>query len=68
MVKKMLLSMVVVLGLLALPRPASAGCLAKFEDCVLAAGAKDTFWSAWWSYCDCEVDLAECIRVSLIGC
>jgi hypothetical protein len=67
MVKKTLLSMVVVMGLLALPQSASAGCLAGFEDCILAAAQKSTFWSAWWAYCDCELDAAECLRVAVIG-
>ena len=67
MVKKTLLSIVVVMGLLAMARPANAGCLARYEDCILAAAQRATFWSAWWAYCDCDLDAVECMRVALIG-
>ena len=67
MVKKTLLSMVVVVGLLAVPRSASAGCLAGYEGCILAAAQRATFWSAWWAYCDCDLDAVECLRIAVIG-
>ena len=67
MVKKTLLSIVVVMGLLAVPRPASAGCLGGYGDCIIAAAQRATFWSAWWAYCDCDLDAAECLRVAVIG-
>ena len=67
MVKKTLLSVVVVLFLLAAPRPAMAGCTRDFENCVLAAAKLDSFWSAWLAYCDCELDYVECLRVAVVG-
>ena len=67
MVKKTLLSMIVVTFLFAAPRPAHAGCAGTFQDCLVAAAKTDSYWSFWWAYCDCELDLAECLRVAVIG-
>ena len=67
MVKKTLVSMVVVMLLVGSARTASANCLGKFGDCVVAASKTDSYWSFWWAYCDCELDLAECLRVAVIG-
>ena len=67
MVKKTRLAMVVVLGLLAMPRSASAGCLGQYGGCIIAAAQRPTFWSAGWAYCDCELDYVECLRIALTG-
>ena len=67
MVKKTLLSMVVVMCLLAAPRPALAGCLGSFGDCIKAAAAMDNVWYGWLAYCDCELDYLECLRIAIIG-
>jgi hypothetical protein len=67
MVKKTLLSMVVVTFLLAAPRPAIAGCIKEFQDCALAAARMDSVWYAWLAYCDCELDYLECLRIAVIG-
>ena len=67
MLKHTLLSMVVVMCLVAVPRPAHAGCGGKFQECLVAAAKTDSYWSFWWAYCDCELDLAECLRVAVIG-
>lgn len=65
--KKTLLSMVVAMNLLAVARPANAGCRGQYGDCIIAAAQRATLWSAWWAYCDCELDYAECLRIALIG-
>ena len=67
MVKKTLLSVVVVMFLFAAPRPANAGCIKSFQDCGLAAATNSNPWYAWLAYCDCELDFAECLRVAVIG-
>ena len=68
MVRKTLLSVVVVIALFAAPRPANAGCIKQFQDCGLAAvnNNSNPFY-AWLAYCDCELDFAECLRVAVIG-
>jgi hypothetical protein len=67
MVKKTVLSVVVVMFFFAAPRPAVALCVDKYGACIKAAVLLDSVWSAWFAYCDCELDYIECMRISVIG-
>lgn len=67
MVKKMLLAGVVMVGLVAVPRPALAGCTTTLAQCYEAAAGIDSFWYRWAAGLDCELDYAECVRIKLIG-
>ena len=67
MVKKILMTLVVIAGSLAAPRPAMAGCTTDLADCYLAAAKIDSFWYRWAAGLDCELDYAECVRIKLIG-
>ena len=67
MVKKILLSLVVLTGVFAAPRPAMAGCTTDLLDCYRRAGRVDSFWDRWAAGLDCELDFAECARTKLLG-
>ena len=67
MVKKILLTLVVVAGMVAAPRPAMAGCTTDFAECLERAAKIDSFWYRWAAGLDCELDYAECVRIKLIG-
>jgi len=67
MVKKIVLALVVLSGIVASPRPAIAGCTTDFADCYIAAAKIDSFWYRWAAGLDCELDFTECTRVKLIG-
>jgi hypothetical protein len=67
MVKKILLTLVMLGGFLAAPRPAMAGCTTDLADCYAAASQVDNFWYRWAAGLDCELDYAECVRIKLIG-
>jgi hypothetical protein len=67
MVKKIVLTVVVLAGSFAAPRPASAGCTTNLADCFTAAAKIDSFWYRWAAGLDCELDYAECVRIKLIG-
>jgi len=67
MVKKMVLALVVLSGVIAAPRPAMAGCTTDLADCYEAAAKVDGFWYRWAAGLDCELDYAECVRIKLIG-
>ena len=67
MVKKMLLAGVVMVGLVAVPRPALAGCTTTLSDCMVAAAKVDSSWYRFAAGLDCELDYVECVRVKLIG-
>jgi hypothetical protein len=69
MVNKMLLTLVVLSGLLAIPRSAMAskGCTTSLANCYSAAAAIDSFWYRWAAGLDCELDYAECVRIKLVG-
>ena len=63
MVKKMLLTAVVLAGFVAVPRPAMAGCTIDAARIATAAAAKiDSFWYRWAAGLDCELDFTECVR------
>ena len=67
MVKKVLFAALVLTGLIAVPRPALAGCTTALADCYTAAAKIDSFWYRWAAGLDCELDYVECVRVKLIG-
>jgi hypothetical protein len=67
MVKKILLALVVLAGLVAVPRTAMAGCTTDLADCFERAAKIDGFWYRWAAGLDCELDYAECVRIKLIG-
>ena len=67
MVKKILLAGVIVAGLVAAPRTATAGCTTNLATCYEAAAKIDSFWYRWAAGLDCELDFAECLRIKLIG-
>jgi hypothetical protein len=67
MVKKMLMTLAVIAGCLAAPRPAVAGCTTDLADCYLAAAKIDSFWYRWAAGLDCELDYTECVRIKLVG-
>ena len=67
MVKKILLALVVLTGLVATPRSAMAGCTTDLADCYERAAKIDSFWYRWAAGLDCELDYAECVRIKLIG-
>jgi hypothetical protein len=67
MVKKILVTLVVIAGCLAAPRPAMAGCTTALADCYVAAAKVDSFWYRWAAGLDCELDYTECVRIKLVG-
>ena len=67
MVKKIVLTLVVLSGVVAVPRPAMAGCTTALADCYTAAAKVDSFWYRWASGLDCELDYTECVRTKLLG-
>ena len=67
MVKKVLFAAFVVFGLVAVPRPALAGCTTTLADCYVSAAKIDSFWYRWAAGLDCELEFTECVRIQLIG-
>ena len=67
MVKKVLLAGVVMVGLVAVPRQALAGCTVTLSQCMEAAAKIDSFWYRFAACLDCELDYAECVRIKLSG-
>jgi hypothetical protein len=67
MVRKVLLAVVFMVGLVAVPRPVLAGCTTTLSDCMVAAAKVDSAWYRFAAGLDCELDYVECVRVKLIG-
>ena len=67
MVKKILMAVVIVAGLVAVPRTATAGCTTDLATCYEAAAKVDSFWYRWAAGLDCELDFTECLRIKLVG-
>jgi len=67
MVKKLLFASVVLLGFLAVPRSAMAGCTTDLIDCYGRAAKEDSFWTRSAMGLDCELDYVDCVRRRLIG-
>ncbi len=64
---KVLLTVAVLFGFLAIPSSATASCTSTLGDCYTAAAKIDSFWYRWAAGLDCELDYAECIRMLLVG-
>lgn len=67
MVKKVLLSAIVLTGVMAAPRPAMAGCTTDLLDCYAAAAKIDGFWYRTAAGLDCELAYAGCVRQTLLS-
>lgn len=67
MVKKILFAAVVLMGSVAVPRQAMAGCATDLADCYERAAQVEGFWYRWAAGLDCELDFAECVRIKLVG-
>jgi len=70
MVKKGLISVLVLACFVAAPRPAMAlmaGCASDLLDCYTRAANIDSFWYRTAAGLDCELDFADCARQRLIG-
>jgi hypothetical protein len=67
MVKKILFAAVVLMGSVAVPRSAMAGCTTDLADCYERAAQVEGFWYRWAAGLDCELDFAECVRIKLVG-
>lgn len=67
MVTKILLTAIVLVGAMAIPRSALAGCTTNMASCFEAAARIDSFWYRWAAGLDCELDFAECVRIKLVG-
>lgn len=67
MVTKVLLTAIVLVGAMAVPRPAVAGCATDLGLCFEVAAKVDSFWYRWAAGLDCELDFAECVRVKVVG-
>ena len=65
--KRVVFGAIVLMGLVAVPRPALAGCTTSLADCYTAAAKIDSFWYRWAAGLDCELDYVECVREKLIG-
>ncbi len=67
MVKRLVLSVVVILGFMAVPRAAMAGCTSDLMDCYTQAAKIDNFWYRSAAGLDCELQYAGCLRAALIA-
>ena len=67
MVTKILLTALVLVGAVAVPRPAMASCNTAMLQCFEAAAKIDSFWYRWAAGLDCELNYIECTRIKLIG-
>jgi hypothetical protein len=67
MVKRILFAAIVLAGFVAVPRSAMAGCTTDLADCYERAAQVDGFWYRWAAGLDCELDFAECVRITLVG-
>lgn len=67
MVKKMLLTLVVLAGFVTVPRTAMAGCTTDLADCYGRAARIDNFWYRWAAGLDCELEYTDCARRKVIG-
>ena len=67
MVTKILLTALVLVGAVAVPRPAMAVCNTQMLQCFEAAAKIESFWYRWAAGLDCELNYAECIRIKIIG-
>jgi hypothetical protein len=64
---KIAVTLVVLAGLVAVPRSATAGCSSAYWDCAAAAYKNPSFWSWYAAQIDCELDYVECVRIAMLG-
>jgi hypothetical protein len=62
-----LLSVLVMSGLVTMPRVVFAGCNGDLLDCYGRAAQIDNFWYRTAAGLDCELDYAACLRLAMIG-
>jgi hypothetical protein len=62
-----LLSVIVMSGLVMMPRVVFAGCNGDLLDCYGRAAQIDNFWYRTAAGLDCELDYAACLRLAMIG-
>ena len=67
MVKKTLLTLVVLAGFAAAPRAAIAGCTTSLGECYERAARIDSFWYRWAAGLDCELNYTDCARRRILG-
>ena len=67
MVRMILLSVIVMSGLVMMPRVVFAGCNGDLLDCYGRAAQIDNFWYRTAAGLDCELDYAGCLRQAMIG-
>jgi len=67
MVRMILLSVIVMSGLVMMPRVVFAGCNGDLLDCYGRAAQIDNFWYRTAAGLDCELDYAACLRLAMIG-
>ena len=68
MVKKTLVAMVILMGVVLVPRPVLAQqCTTQLADCYVAAAKIDSFWYRWAAGIDCETDYAGCLRSAIFA-
>ena len=67
MVRMILLSVLVMSGLVTMPRVVFAGCNGDLLDCYGRAAQIDNFWYRTAAGLDCELDYAACLRLAMIG-
>ena len=46
---------------------AGPGCFRSANDCFRKTSLYETWWERFIGALDCELDLAECIRIKVIG-
>jgi hypothetical protein len=62
-----LVCVVVLSGLVTMPRLVFAGCNGDLLDCYGRAAQIDNFWYRTAAGLDCELDYASCLRLAMIG-
>jgi hypothetical protein len=67
MVRMILVCVVVLSGLVTMPRLVFAGCNSDLLDCYGRAAQIDNFWYRTAAGLDCELDYASCLRLAMIG-
>jgi len=67
MVRMILVCVVVLSGLVTMPRLVFAGCNGDLLDCYGRAAQIDNFWYRTAAGLDCELDYAACLRLAMIG-
>ena len=64
--KKLLLVLAVAVMVAGSAQSSEAGCFTDFGLCMSRASAEDFWWRTLMAL-DCEIELAECVRITVIG-